>query len=123
MAAYQMPKDTSEAKAARSAAIQEGLKTATAVPLETLEACVEVLELCPDVLAKGNPNVVSDGGAGVLAAYAGMMTAALNVRINLNAIKDAAFVEASEARMEALLARGEKAREQAWAVAAERLGM
>lgn len=123
MAAYRMPKATPEEKAARSAAIQEGLKQATYVPLRTLEACVAVLELAPTVIEKGNPNVASDGGAGVLAAHAGMMTAALNVRINLNAIKDEVFVAESEALMDDLLARGDAAREQAWATASARLGM
>jgi formiminotetrahydrofolate cyclodeaminase len=123
MAAYRMPKATPEEKAARSAAIQEGLKQATYVPLRTLEACVAVLELAPIVVEKGNPNVASDGGAGVLAAHAGMMTAALNVRINLNAIKDEVFVAEAEALMDELLARGDAAREQAWAIASARLGM
>lgn len=123
MAAYKLPKETDAEKAARSAAIQDGLKQATLAPLETLTACVEVLELAPAVLEKGNPNVVSDGGAGVLSAYAGMMTAAINVRINLNALKDESFIALIEAQMEALLARGEAGRETGWAIAAEQLGM
>jgi len=123
MAAYRMPKTTPEEKIARSAAIQEGLKLATYVPLRTLEACVAVLELAPAVIAKGNFNAASDGGAGMLAAHAGMMTAALNVRINLNAIKDEAFVVESESLMNALLAQGDAARQDAWAIASERLGM
>lgn len=123
MDAYKLPKDTDEQRAARSAAIQAGLKHATLIPLETLTACVEVLELTPAVLEKGNPNVVSDGGAGVLSAYAGMMTAAINVRINLNALKDEAFVAMIEGQMADLLARGEAARENGWATAAKRLGM
>lgn len=123
MDAYRLPKDTPEQKAARSAAIQAGLKEASRTPLETLQACVEVLELAPEVVSKGNPNVISDGGAGILSAHAGMMTAALNVKINLNAIKDEAFVAEQSARMDALIARGEAAKEKAWAIVAQRLGM
>ena len=123
MAAYKMPKDTPEQKEARSAAIQAGLKEATRTPMETLEACVAVLELAPDVVSKGNPNVISDGGAGVLSAHTGMMIAALNVQINLNAIKDQAFVAEQRAKMDALIARGDAAKEQAWSIVAERLGM
>ena len=123
MAAYRMPRTTPEEKTARSVAIQDGLKHATDVPLRTLEACVAVLELTPGVIANGNPHVASDGGAGVLAAHAGMMTAALNVRINLNAIRDETFVVESENFMNALLARGEAARQSAWTIASERLGM
>jgi formiminotetrahydrofolate cyclodeaminase len=99
------------------------LKHATYVPLRILEACVAVLELTSEVIANGNPNVVSDGGAGVLAAHAGMMTAALNVRINLNAIKDETFVDESESLMNALLTRGDAAHQAAWTITSERLGM
>ena len=123
MAAYRLPKETPEQKAARSAAIQAGLKEATRTPMETLKTCVDVLELAPTVISKGNPNVISDGGAGVLNAHAGMMIAALNVRINLNAIKDEAFVAEQSAKMDALIARGDAAKAQAWAIVAERLGM
>ncbi len=123
MAAYKLPKETPEQKTARSAAIQMGLKEATRTPMETLQACVAVLELAPQVVVHGNPNVISDGGAGVLAAHAGMMTAALNVRINLNAIKDNVFVVEQSARMDELIARGDAAKETAWAIVTERLGM
>jgi len=123
MAAYRMPKVTPEEKTARSAAIQEGLKQATYVPLRTLQACVAVLQLAPTVIAKGNFNAASDGGAGMLAAHAGMMTAALNVRINLNAIKDSTFVAESESLMNALLVQGDDAYQKAWATTSERLGM
>ena len=123
MAAYALPKATPEQKAARSAAIQAGLKEATRTPAETLAACVQVLELAPGIVRHGNANVISDGGAGVLAAHAGMMTAALNVRINLNAIKDQDFVEAQLTQMNERLARGDAAKEMAWKIVSERLGM
>ena len=123
MDAYRLPKETPEQKAARSAAIQAGLKEATRTPMETLKNCVALLELAPEVVSKGNPNVVSDGGAGVLSAHAGMMIAALNVQINLNAIKDEDFVAAQTAEMQELIARGDEAKEKAWAIVAERLGM
>ncbi len=123
MAAYKLPRETPEQKAARSAAIQDGLKEAARTPMETLEACVAVLELAPGVVSKGNPNVISDGGAGVLSAHAGMMIAALNVRINLNAIRDEIFVAEQSAKMDALIARGDAAKAKAWAIVAERLGM
>ena len=122
-AAYRLPKDTPEQKNARSAAIQAGLKYATSTPMETLACCVEALELCIPTVVKGNPNVVSDAGAAVLAAEAGMRTAAINVRINLNAIKDEAFVADYIERMRLLTTRGEAARAEAWAIARAKLGL
>ncbi len=123
MEAYRLPKETPEQKAARVAAIQAGLKGATEVPLQTLAACAEVLELAVEAVDKGNVNVVSDGGAGVQSAYAGLVTAAINVRINLNAIKDQAFVQEYEARMQTLLTAGSDARDRAWQIVRTKLGL
>lgn len=122
MSAYKLPKDTEDQALARIAAIQVALQQATLIPLETLEACVAVLELAPAVLAKGNPNAASDGAAGVLCAHAGMMAAALNVRINLKAIQHADFAAASTAQMQTLLVRGQAAYAQAWALTEATLG-
>jgi len=114
MAAYKLPKETPAQLAARTAAIQSALQSATLTPLETLAACVDALELCPTILEKGNPNTASDAAAGMLSAHAGMHVAALNVRANLTAIADADFVAATSARLSELLARGEAARGAAW---------
>lgn len=94
MAAYGMPKVTDEEKAARSAEIQSALKTATAVPLACAKACQKALVLADPAAQMGNKNVISDAGVAVMAAYAGLMSAALNVYINVGAIKDEEFAEA-----------------------------
>jgi formiminotetrahydrofolate cyclodeaminase len=101
--AYKMPRDTEEQKAARSAAIQKALKGATAVPMELAEACVEILNLCPESTEKGNVRAVSDVGVGALMAEAALRSAALNVLINLGSIRDEAFVQREGARLDALL--------------------
>lgn len=92
MGAYGLPKDADEQKQARSQAIQEALKAATEVPLECAKACAEVVRLSKTVAEKGNRNVVSDAGVAVLAGYAGLRSAALNVYVNAGAIKDETFV-------------------------------
>ncbi len=102
--AYKMPRDTDEQKEARTAAIQDALKGATAVPMELAETCVEILRLCPESAAKGNVLAVSDVGVAALMAEAALRAAALNVWINLGSIKDEAFVNREGARLDALLA-------------------
>jgi len=92
MAAYRMPKDEDAQKAARSAEIQEALKAATDVPLACARACADAIDLSRVVAEKGNLNVVSDAGVAVLAGYAALKSAALNVYINVSAIKDETFV-------------------------------
>ncbi|MBE7471201.1 MAG: cyclodeaminase/cyclohydrolase family protein [Anaerolineales bacterium] len=104
MAAYRLPKASDEEKAARTTAIQEASKNATLVPLAAAHACAEVIDLCRPTAEMGNPNVVSDAGVAVLCAQAGLKAAALNVLINLGAIKDEAFVAQHRAELDQLLA-------------------
>ena len=63
MAAFGMPKNTPEEKAARTEAIQTATLFATEVPLETMKASYEVFAVCRKMVEKGNPNSVSDAGA------------------------------------------------------------
>ena len=103
MSAYGLPKDTEEQKAARSHAIQVALKAATEVPLDCARACLETIKLSQIVAEKGNLNVISDAGVAVLAAYAALRSAALNVYINAKGIKDEAFAKARLAELEKIL--------------------
>lgn len=108
-AAYALPRATAEEKATRTEAIQQALRGATEVPLRTAEVGVAVLELAASIAAKANPNVISDVGAGALAARAGAEAAALNVKINLVTIKDREYVTGRRVAVESLLARAESA--------------
>jgi formiminotetrahydrofolate cyclodeaminase len=107
MAAYGMPKATDEEKQVRGLAIQTALQAATDVPLACAKACAEVIELSRTVAEKGNKNVVSDAGVAVLAAYAALKSAALNVYVNVAAIEDKCFAEDRLAQINALLADNE----------------
>jgi formiminotetrahydrofolate cyclodeaminase len=103
MAAYKLPKATDDEKTARSAAIQKGLRLATEAPLACARASAEAVRLTERAVEHGNLNVISDVGVGVLAAWAALRSAALNVHINAPQIKDRAFVDASLKELEALL--------------------
>jgi len=93
MKAFKMPKETEEQKKKRSAAIQEGYKTAAAVPLETANTCEKILDVAMVVAKKGNQNSITDSAVSALMAQAGVETAILNVKINLGSIKDEKFVK------------------------------
>ncbi len=103
MASYGMPKETDEEKQARSTEIQAALKEATDVPLECAKLCHEVVKLSQPIAEKGNKNVISDAGVAVLAGYAGLRSAALNVYINIGGIKDQEFVETRRKKLEDIL--------------------
>lgn len=111
-AAYKLPKDTGEQKQARTAAIQEALISATATPMEIARACVQVLSLCGPIAEKGNVSAVSDAGVAALLAEAGLRSAALNVLINLAAIKDKRFVARTRRELNGLLRGKGKLKDQ-----------
>ncbi len=119
--AYKMPRDTPEQKAARSAAIQEALKAATQPPIEVAGACVQVLDLCTPAAEKGNVNAVSDVGVAALMAEAGLRSAALNVIININAIRDEAFCSAMRTKLESFLEGRSALKDQIYDLVVEKL--
>ena len=121
-AAYALPKGTPEEKQARSAQIQEALRGATEVPLRTVVAGVELLDLAASIAQVANPNVISDVGAGTLAARAGTDAASLNVSINLASIKDQEYVAMQKAALEALLARAVVTTDQVLSVVRKAIG-
>ena len=92
MEAYALPKDTDPQKALRSAAITEATKEATLVPLEVMKHCIDALALAQEVASKGNVNSISDAGVCAQMLHAACESAALNVKVNLNALNDADFV-------------------------------
>jgi formiminotetrahydrofolate cyclodeaminase len=94
MAAYKRPKGSDEEKAARSAAIQSGLRAATAAPLDVMRACAAAAEQGVVIAALGNPSAASDVQVGMELLGAALRGARLNVETNLGSIKDAAYVEA-----------------------------
>lgn len=122
MGAYRLPKDTDAQKAQRAAAIQEGLKQATRVPLACAKACAEVILVAQRSAEHGNLNVISDTGAGVLALQAGLRSAALNVYINTPMIKDPDFVAQVSQELEALMAESLPLTEAVYARVRSRMG-
>ena len=91
-AAFQMPKDTEEEKAARSAQIQEATKIAANVPMEVARRVYSLLSDIEEVVANGNQNAVTDGCVAMMSARNAIIGALFNVRINLTSIKDEQYV-------------------------------
>jgi formiminotetrahydrofolate cyclodeaminase len=92
LAAFKLPKTTDDDKKKRSEVIQQAFKTAATVPLGVARDAVNIMNLTARAITNGNPNAVTDGAVAVLAARTAALAAAYNVKINLSAIKDTAFV-------------------------------
>lgn len=121
MAAYGLPKDTDAQKSARSAAIQSALKQAADVPLACAGLCADVIALTRPMAAIGNKNVISDAGVAVVAAEAALRAAALNVWVNIGAIKDEAWTADRRARLDKILAGSAQATEEVYELVKSRL--
>jgi formiminotetrahydrofolate cyclodeaminase len=121
MAAYGLPKQTDDEKAARGAAIQHALRAATEAPLACARACADVIKLSMRAAEVGNRNVISDAGVGALAAQAALRSAALNVDINVPSLQDQAFAKVCRDEMDALLASAVPLSEQAIALVKSKL--
>jgi formiminotetrahydrofolate cyclodeaminase len=121
MTAYKLPKTTEQDRARRSATIQSSLRCATEVPLECARLCAAVITLAQRAAEHGYRGVVSDAGVGVLAAYAALRGAALNVHINVPALQDRQFAERSKTEIDALVASGGFASEAVYTLVRNKL--
>jgi formiminotetrahydrofolate cyclodeaminase len=98
-ACYKLPRETSEERADRTAAIQKQLVEAALVPLEVAERAAELAQCCQRIADIGNATVLSDVATGAILASGAGEGAALMVRINLRAMKDDELVAELEERL------------------------
>jgi formiminotetrahydrofolate cyclodeaminase len=121
-AAYGMPRETTEEKAARSEAIQTALKVAMKAPLEAAVCCHKVLKLNEPLVEKGNQNLISDVGVAVLLAESAMRSAILNVEINLSYIKDEKLCQETREKLRPMLSEAVELRSKVYEKVNEAIG-
>ena len=107
MAAFELPRETDDQIASRQAAIEEAMKKAAAVPLETLRASEQLIRVARDAVRGGNPNAITDAAAAVQLANTTAVVASYNVQINISRINDQAFVAKCEKDVTEILNRQE----------------
>lgn len=93
MAAYGLPRGSAGERSSRRAAIASACEQASRVPLQVAAAASEVIELATETAAKGNPNVISDAGAGASLARTAIRICEMNVQANLGSVEDSAVRE------------------------------
>jgi len=89
--AYGMASGTDEEKAEKERVMQACLKEASLVPFKIMEKCAESLPLIEKLAEKGSVLAVSDAGCAAALVKSAMLSAWLNVRINIRLIKDEKF--------------------------------
>lgn len=92
ISAYKLPKETEEEVNKRQNEIQESLKIAASVPFDIAQTSFEIMPLAQTVVEKGNSNAVTDGLVAAMMSRTAVLSALLNVKINLSSIKDEDFV-------------------------------
>ena len=97
MQALTLPKETEEEKAARQEAMQNGLKAAVAVPLSVAKRAYEIMPYAEVMVTKGTDALVA-----TMMARTAVLGALFNVKINLESIKDEAFVAETTKEVEVL---------------------
>ncbi|MGD0958340.1 MAG: methenyltetrahydrofolate cyclohydrolase [Methylomonas sp.] len=107
MACYALPKNSDAEKSHRSAQIQAVLVDAVQAPFDCAVACGHVLKLSRIAAEKGNTGVVSDAGVAVMAAYCGLKSAALNVRVNAKGLKNRDFADAKLSELQHIVHEAE----------------
>ena len=105
MAAYKLPKETSEEERHRDAAIQTALHGAASVPLEVARRAAEVFDRLGQLEPMSSPSMYSDIRVGRLMAAAAVRGALENVAINLESISDSAFASRLRSESASLAAR------------------
>ncbi|NOX33511.1 MAG: cyclodeaminase/cyclohydrolase family protein [Deltaproteobacteria bacterium] len=106
--AYGLPRNTPEEIEYKQKTMEECCKTACSVPMEIMRKAYAGIKIHESMGRIGTMIAISDVGCGVAFMKAALVAGSLNVIINLNAIKDQAFVTQTREEMNQLLKDGSK---------------
>ena len=108
VAAYRKPKTTDEEKAVRKTAIQDAMRIATEVPVETVRACTQVTHAAIAVAEYGNPSAASDIAVGLHLVGTARLGALFNVEINIGSLSDPQVVATITSDLQGLFRDGRR---------------
>ncbi len=90
--AFKMPKNTDEEKAERAEEIQAATRMAAEIPMEVARKALDMMDIIAMVAEHGNQNAITDACVSMMTARTAVLSALLNVKINLTSIKDIEYV-------------------------------
>ena len=91
MEAFRLPREGEKERAYRNRMIQKSYQEATVAPQKVCDLSIQLLEFSEFLLREGNRNALSDTGVAAALADAALRGGLLNIRINLDSVKDKAF--------------------------------
>jgi len=104
--AYSLPKDTPEDAKTKAETIENCCKTACSVPMQIMRKTCEGIAIHKRMGEIGTVMAISDIGCGVVLLKAALISAQLNVIINLNSIKDEDYLASIRNEMDILMEQG-----------------
>lgn len=105
MQVIRMPKETDEEIKNRKQKLAEAYKGAMEVPLEVARKIENFYQNIIFISEFGNPNCITDVGVASLQAFSALQGAILNVKINLDGIKNEELANKTRTECETLLER------------------
>jgi formiminotetrahydrofolate cyclodeaminase len=103
-AAMKLPTETDQQVAERKGALSVAARRAAEVPLQAVEACLELVATAESLVGRSNVNASSDLDVATLLGEAAARGAAANVLINLPSVDDESYSGEATARVMELLA-------------------
>ena len=108
--AYAIPKDDPK----RDAVMEECLRKAASVPMEILDLSCEMINLHRQFADKGSALAVSDAATGVVFCWSALYGAAVNVKVNTKMMKDRAYADELNRRVDGQVEKYWKIAEQVY---------
>ncbi len=102
-AAMKRPRSTPDDIAERDEALAAAARHAAAVPLQCVDACLDVVMTAEALAGRSNRNASSDLGVAAFLAEAAARGAAANVLVNLPSVTDEEFAGTAMIRVDGLL--------------------
>ncbi|MDI9216152.1 cyclodeaminase/cyclohydrolase family protein [Clostridium tertium] len=103
MDSYKLPKNNEEEIIIRKEKIKENTMKAMKTPLLLAEECIKFYDNIEFAIKHGNKNLISDAGVATVLLHSAIESSIINVKVNLNFLKEEEFCEEIENKCKSIL--------------------